>query len=44
LRGTLLAAKEKLRLYRAGHSGEYIGGVEYTSLMKQIDDVLDETS
>lgn len=28
----------KLALYRAQHSGDYIGGVEYTELMKRISD------
>ncbi len=39
-RNALIAAKEKLELYRAAHSGEFIGGVEYTTLMRQIDYVL----
>ena len=29
--------KTKLQLYRANVTGEYLGGVEYTSLMKEID-------
>lgn len=33
-------AREKLALYRAAHSGEYLGGVEYTELMRRIDAVL----
>lgn len=43
LRGTLVAAKEKLGLYRAQHSGEYVGGVQYHELMRQIDEILNET-
>lgn len=30
-------AKQKLSLYRDDHSGEYIGGVEYTQLIGEID-------
>lgn len=44
LRGTLIAAEAKLKLYRAEHSGEYVGGVEYTNLMRQIEEVLTATS
>ncbi len=40
LRVTLKAAKEKLNLYRAQHSGEYIGGMEYTALIREIDECL----
>lgn len=36
----LKAAKEKLSLYRSEHSGEYIGGTEYSALIKQIDDAI----
>lgn len=32
----LEAAQEKLKLYRMEHSGEYIGGVEYTDLQERI--------
>jgi hypothetical protein len=32
---------EKLKLYRAAHSEEYLGGVEYTELQKQIAAMLD---
>jgi hypothetical protein len=39
-RGVLQAAKQKLMLYRAQHSGEYVGGMEYTQLMRMIDEVL----
>lgn len=34
---SLFAAKRKLELYREQHSGEYVGGMEYTALMKEID-------
>jgi hypothetical protein len=40
-RAALIAAKEKLMLYRAQHSGDYIGGVEYTSLMRMINRALE---
>jgi hypothetical protein len=43
MRGTLIAASTKLCLYRAQHSGEYVGGVEFHELMRQISEVLDET-
>lgn len=33
----LKAAREKLVLYRQAHSGEYIGGTEFTALIRQID-------
>jgi hypothetical protein len=29
--------KHKLELYRAQHSGEYVGGVEFTELIRRID-------
>ena len=40
LRSALASAKEKLKLYRAAHSGEYIGGMEYVMLMQKIDAAL----
>lgn len=40
LEAVLSAAKKKLELYRAQHSGEYVGGVEYTELMARIDAAL----
>ena len=40
LRPLLRLAKEKLQLYRAQHSGEYVGGVEFTDLMRRIDAAL----
>ncbi len=36
----LMQAREKLALYRAEHSGEYIGGMEYTALLKLIDEAI----
>ena len=36
----LTKAKEKLKLYRAQHSGEYIGGMEYGMLMDLINEAL----
>ena len=33
-------AKTKLVLYRGDHSGEYVGGVEYTQLIKEIDEAI----
>lgn len=41
MKTTLRSAKEKLELYRAEHSGGYVGGVEFTQLMKMIDQSLD---
>lgn len=32
--------REKLRLYRKQHTGEYVGGVEYTLLDKQLEQLL----
>lgn len=40
LEAVLSAAKAKLELYRAQHSGEYVGGVEFTELMARIDAAL----
>lgn len=40
LREKLVFAKEKIEKYRAAHGGEYVGGVEYSNLMKQIDAAL----
>jgi chromosome segregation ATPase len=42
LRDVLQSALEKLMLYRAGHSGEYVGGMEYVSLVTRIGDALTE--
>ena len=33
-------AKEKLTLYREAHGGEYVGGVEYTQLIREIAEAL----
>jgi hypothetical protein len=40
LEQALREAREKLKLYRAEHSGVYVGGVEYTELMSRIDALL----
>lgn len=40
MRTALEHAKQKLQLYRADHSGEYVGGVEYTALIAEIDAAL----
>jgi hypothetical protein len=37
-------AREKLVLYRQAHSGEYIGGVEFNTLLHSIDAALDYAS
>ena len=39
LRLVLGKAREKLEFYRDNHSGEYVGGMEYTGLMALIADV-----
>lgn len=36
----LKACREKLRRYRAEHSGEYIGGMEYTQLIGELDEAI----
>jgi hypothetical protein len=41
MRQALLDCKEKLQLYRAQHSGVYIGGVEYMELMRRINAALE---
>ena len=43
IRQTLIDCREKLTLYRQQHSGEYIGGVEYTQLLNSIDIALGST-
>lgn len=40
LRDALVRAQEKLKLYRALHNGEYVGGMEYNTLMSYIDEAL----
>ena len=42
--GLLESCKYKLKLYRAEHSGEYIGGAEYTALIQQINDMIEKLS
>lgn len=36
LRTALGYAREKLELYRAQHNGEYVGGIEYTALIRTL--------
>ena len=36
-RRLLREARDKLRIYRAHHSGEYLGGREYNALISEID-------
>lgn len=38
----LTLASEKLALYRANHSGEYVGGAEYQGLQNSIEKALKE--
>lgn len=40
LRRVLLLCREKLVLYRKEHTGEYVGGMEYTVLLREIDAAL----
>jgi len=44
LRAALTAAREKLILYRAGSNGEYLGGMEFSALIRAIDDALTSPS
>ena len=44
MESVLLNAKEKLRLYREAHGGEYVGGVEYMELMRRVDAALTRRS
>lgn len=39
-REALIKAREKLQLYRANCSGEYVGGMEYTALIKIMDEAI----
>ena len=39
---TLRTAKNKLKCYRKEHGGNYVGGMEYTQLMKIIEEALSE--
>jgi len=41
LRAALEAAQIKLQKYRREHSGEYVGGMQYTDLMEMIDKALE---
>lgn len=38
----LQECKTKLQLYRDQHSGQYVGGVEFTVLRRRIDEALQE--
>lgn len=38
----LRECREKLRLYRENSNGEYLGGVEYTDLIRRLDAALSE--
>lgn len=40
LRLRLQEARHKLTLYREAHGGAYLGGVEYSELMRRIDAAL----
>lgn len=40
LRRLLEAAGKKVALYRKQHSGEYVGGMEFNELMRQIHEAL----
>lgn len=40
LRTALMRAKEKLKLYRGEHSGAYMRGTDFSSLMSCIDEAL----
>ncbi len=42
LRLLLAKAREKLALYREAHGGEYVGGMEYSELKRQIDAALEQ--
>lgn len=41
-RKVLLWSRQKLELYRSEHSGQYIGGMEYTELIRYIDAAMKE--
>lgn len=43
MRTALKHSKEKLELYRAAHGGEYVGGMEYTRLIAEIDKLLSDS-
>ena len=40
LESALRNARDKLILYRQAHGGEYVGGVEYVTLIRSIDGAL----
>ena len=42
LKQVLRTAKNKLKCYRKEHGGNYVGGMEYTQLMKIIEEALSE--
>lgn len=42
IRAALVAAKEKLQLYRDHYGSEYLGGMEFSALMRKIDSALAE--
>ena len=44
LESILLRAKEKLRFYREASTGEYVGDLEYTELVRRIDESLAQRS
>lgn len=41
-RELLIECRCKLQLYREQHSGEYVGGMEYTALRREIDKAIAE--
>lgn len=40
MREALLLSKQKLQCYRDIHGDEYVGGFEYSALMRKIDEAL----
>ena len=43
LREALWLTKEKLEIYRLHHTGLYLGGMEYSALMKKANAALEKT-
>lgn len=43
LERALAYAREKLVLYRAVHGGEYVGGMEFTALLRLIDEAASQS-
>lgn len=41
-RAVLKYAKDKIELYREAHGPDYVGGIEYTALIKRIEEVLND--